>query len=98
MSNINKQAVLFNGNLTTTADSSAITIPDFYSYITITSKTDVKIWLLDASGNELMLLPSMTDGVSIQTVAILEISGTTIKLKNDTSATSTVYVTGFYAG
>lgn len=95
---INKQSVLFSGNLTTTADSSAITIPRNISYITISSKTDVLIWLLDSAGNKITLLPSGSNGTSKQTFALLEIADCDIKLKNDSSATSAVYVTGFYAG
>lgn len=95
---INKQTVLFSSNLTTTADSSAITIPSYIRYITISSKTDVLIWLLDSAGNEMTLLPSGNNGTSTQTFAVLEIAGCDIKLKNDTTATSAVYVTGFYAG
>ena len=95
---INKQTVLFSSDLTTTADSSVIAIPDYISYITISSKTSVLIWLLDSAGNELSLLPSNTNGDAVYTFALLEIAGCSIKLKNDTSATSTVYVTGFYAG
>ena len=95
---INKQTVLFSSNLTTTADSTAITIPSYVDYITISSKTTVLIWLLDSDGNELALLPSGGSGVTKQTFAVLDIAGCDIKLKNDSTATSAVYVTGFYAG
>ena len=88
---------VFTTTLTTTADSAAITIPNDTSYITISSKTDVLIWLLDDSGNEIALLPSGSNGDSKQTFAVFEIAGCDIKLKNDTSATSTVYVTAYSA-
>lgn len=94
----NTQTVLFSGNLTTTALSSAITIPPFVEYITISSKTDVLIWLCDASGNKIALLPSGNNGTSTQTFAMLELHGCDIKLQNDTSGTSAVYVTAYKEG
>jgi hypothetical protein len=98
MGTANTQQVLFSGNLTGTTVSSAITIPPFVEFITISSKTDVLIWLCDSAGNKIALLPSGSNGADKQTFAVLELHGCDIKLQNDTTGTSAVYVTAYREG
>ena len=91
---INKSEVLSSATVDGLSD--AITIPRQTEYVTITALDTDRVWLCDASGNKLLLIPQYYSGESNSSSFIsLDLSGLDIKI--ETTGSAQVYVTRFFS-
>ena len=91
---INASQVLFNS--TVDGLSSAITIPNKTAYVTITALDTDRVWVCNASGDKLLLVPQYYSGESNSSSFVsLELQGTDIKV--ETTGSAQVYVTRFFS-